>query len=103
MAEKMSLGKPDWDEILKPPYSTYQCEEDAYIEISKVTIDNEVAMDFLYDNAIRDNKDVCENLRMMYYEGVHGTNKEVRRRMQNRMSHFKRLYGLVNVNLFLKN
>ena len=91
----MSRESPNWTEILKPPYSTYQCEEDAYIEISKITIDNEIAMEFLYENAVQDNTEVCRNLRLMYHEAVNGTNKDVRRRMQNRMSHFKRLYGFV--------
>ena len=83
----------NWTEVLKPSYSTYQCEEDAYIEISKITIDNEVAMDYVFDNAIRGNRDVVENLRNMYNEAINGSNKEVRKRILNRMSHFKRLYG----------
>ena len=47
----MATAITDWTDILKPPYTTYKCEEEAYIEISKITIDNEVAMDFVYDNA----------------------------------------------------
>ena len=89
----MAAGRDDWSEILKPPYNTYKCEEEAYIEISKITIDNEIAMDYLFDNAVRDNAEVCSNLRRMYDEAINGTNKEVRRRVLNRMSHFKRIYG----------
>ena len=87
---------PDfWTAILKPAYSTYQCEEDAYIEISKVTIDNEIALDYLFDNAICDNKEVSKNLQMLYNEAINGSDKEVHRRMLSRMSHFKRVYGYV--------
>ena len=89
----MSGSAVDWTTILKGRYSTYQCEEDAYIEISKITIDNEVAMDYLFDNAIRNNPDVCTNLQMMYSEAINGSDKEVQKRMLSRMSHFKRLYG----------
>ena len=83
----------NWAEILNESYNTYNCEEAAYIEISKVTIDNEIALEYLYDNAVRDNGEVCENLQKMYHEAVNGSNKEVRRRMLSRMSHFKRVYG----------
>ena len=83
----------DWTEILKPAYSTYKCEEDAYIEISKITIDNEIALEYLFDNAVRENFQVERNLRELYNEAINGSNKEVRRRMLSRMSNFKRLYG----------
>ena len=70
----------------------HQCEEDAYIQISKVTIDNEIAMEYLFDNVIRDNPEVSRNLQLMYNEAVNGSDKEVWRRVLNRMSHFKQLY-----------
>ena len=91
----MASNMEDWTEILKPSYNTYKCEEDAYIEISKITIDNEIAMEFVYENAVRDNAEVCSNLRMIYAEAINGTNKDVRRRVLSRMSNFKRLYGQV--------
>ena len=89
----MAQLQDDWTAILKHAYNTFQCEEDAYIEISKISIDNEIAMDYLYDNAVRDNDEVSSNLRKMYDEAINGTNKEVRRRVLSHMSHFKRLYG----------
>ena len=89
----MASREGDWTEILKPSYSTYKCEEEAYIEISKITIDNEIALEYLYDNAVRANEDVCSNLRQLYDEAINGFNKDVRRRMLSRMSNFKRIYG----------
>ena len=89
----MATKDNEWTDILKPAYNTYQCEEEAYIEISKITIDNEVALEYLYDNAVQDNLDVSINLRKLYDEAINGSNKDVRRRMLSRMSHFKRIYG----------
>ena len=78
----------DWDTILKGKYCLYKVEIDAYLESLEIATSTEISAAKIH-YAICDDKNVNENLRLLYKEAVFGTNKEMKARIKSRIANFK--------------
>ena len=83
-----------WDSVLKGKYVSYNVEIDAYLESLEIATSTEISMQKIYF-AIRDDPSAHENLKAMYREALFGNNKEVKARIKNRISNFRRNYRQV--------
>ena len=82
-------GQVNWDELLKYRFPTYKVEEDAFIDSLEVANSTEVYIERIYE-AIRNDESVHIHLKMMYREAIHGENKDVLKRIKNRISNIRR-------------
>ena len=90
----------DWDEIFKDRHPAFKVEENAFVASLKICNSTEVAAEHIY-RAIKDDKDIPENLKLIYKEAVYGSNKQVKKRIRNRMTNIRchlRLVTFVRVN-----
>ena len=90
----MAEAGTDWETLLKGKYVSYNVEVDAYLESLEIVTSSEISMQKIYF-AIRNDASVHENLKALYREALFGTNKEVRARIKNRISNFRRNYRYV--------
>ena len=81
----------DWETVLKGKYVSYNIEIEAYLASLEIATSTEISMQKIYF-AIRDSPVVHDNLKMLYREALFGKNKEVKARMKNRISNFRRNY-----------
>ena len=79
----------NWDEILKERFPTYKVEEDAYIDSLEVAHSTEVYIERIFE-AIKNDASVHDNLKLMYREALDGGNKDVVKRIKNRISNIHR-------------
>ena len=79
----------DWDVIMRDRFTTFKLEENTFVESLKICNSNEVAAERIYD-AIKDDSDIPENLKLMYREAVFGENEAVKRRIKNRITNMRR-------------
>ena len=79
----------NWDEILNDRYATFKTEENAFVESTKICNSTEIAVERIYE-AIKEDDDVPENLKLMYREYIFGDNERVKRRIRNRISNIRR-------------
>ena len=79
----------DWDEILNDRYTTFKIEETAFAESLKIANSTEVSAEKIYE-AIQDDPDVPENLKLIYREAVYGDNECAKSRIKNRISNMRR-------------
>ena len=84
MAEGMN-----WSEILKDRFPTYKIEEDTFIECLDIASSMEVYIEKIYE-AVKDDQNVHPNLIAMYHEASVGGNKDVVKRIRNRISNIRR-------------
>ena len=84
-------SEQDWETILKGKYVSYNAEIDAYLDSLEIATSTEISVSKIY-YAIRDNQEIHPNLISLYREALFGTNKEVKSRIQNRISNFRRNY-----------
>ena len=82
-------GQVNWEELLKDRFPTYKVEEDAYIDSLEVANSTEVYMERIYE-AIRNDATVHVNLKLLYHEAIDGGNKDVVKRIRNRISNIMR-------------
>ena len=79
----------DFDELLKERFPTFKVEEEAFLDSLEIANCTDVYMERIYE-AIRGDPSVPVNLKVMYREAVHGTNKDVAKRIRNRISNIRR-------------
>ena len=79
----------DWSEILKDKYSTFKIEEKAFVESLKICNSNEIAAEQIYQ-AIKDEDEIPDNLKLIYREAVYGSNERVKLRVRNRIGNIRR-------------
>ena len=91
---------PDWDSVLKGKYVSYNVEINAYLESLEIATSSDISMQKIYF-AIRNEPSVHENLKAMYKEALFGKNKEVKARIKNRISNFRRNYRLIFHAIFI--
>ena len=87
----------DWSSLLDAQYPSYKVEVEAFLDSLEVSNSNEIYIDIIFQ-AIRYRPEVDDNLKLLYGEAVYGTDKDVKTRIKNRISNFKR--GLRYVLLF---
>ena len=79
----------NWAELLEKKYNSYTVEVEAFLETAHVSKSTEISIQNIY-SAIRNDDKVDSNLKLLYHETIYGTNKEVKTRIRNRVSHFRR-------------
>ena len=79
----------NFSQFLEKKYPSYTTEVTAFLNSLEIASSCEVSLDYIYQ-AIKDDKNVDENLKLLYYESIYGSNKDVKKRMMNRMVHFRR-------------
>ena len=79
----------NWADILSQRFPTFRVEETAYLSCLEIASSMEVYIEKIYE-AVRHQDHVPENLKLMYHEASINGNKEVVRRIQNRISHIRR-------------
>ena len=79
----------DYAQIGKAKFPIYKVEENAFLESLKIANSNEVAAERIYE-AIKNDEDIPENLKLLYKEAVYGSNERVKNRIRARISSFRR-------------
>ena len=78
-----------WTALLEKKYPSYKIEVDAFLNSLDISNSVEISAQFIY-NVIRYDPLVNEDLKILYKEALFGENKEVKSRIKNRVSNFKR-------------
>ena len=78
-----------FSQLLMKTYPSYRVEVEAFIENAHISKSTNVSVDKIYE-AIRDDPDVNENLKLLYREALYGSNKDVKSRIRNRVANFRR-------------
>ena len=76
-------------------------EVEAYLDSLDVATSSDISISKIYE-AISHVEDINPNLKALYQEACFGTNKDVKSRMRNRISNFRRSLRLEIWILFLK-
>ena len=79
----------DWSSLLEKKYSSYKVEVNAFLDSLDIANSIEISIQHIYE-AIKGDSKVHENLKALYCEAINGTNREVKNRIRNRVSNFKR-------------
>ena len=79
----------DWDALFDKKYPSYKVEVQAYLDSLDVASSTEISAIHIY-HAICNDQQVNENLKLLYREALHGTNKDVKSHIKNRVSNFCR-------------
>ena len=79
----------DWAKILDLRYKSFKVEVDAFLNSCDVSSSTEIAQEMIYE-AIKCDQHVSENLKLLYKEACYGTNKDVKLRIKNRITNFRR-------------
>ena len=79
----------DWPSIMKDRFATFKVEENAFLESLKICNSTEVAIAKIYEG-IKDLDEIPDSLILMYREAAYGENKDVKRRIRNRISNIRR-------------
>ena len=82
-------GQVNWEDLLRERFPTYKVEEDAFIDSLEVANSTEVYIERIYE-AIKNDSSVHINLKMLYHEACAGGNKDVVKRIKNRISNIRR-------------
>ena len=76
-------------DLLEKKYPSYTVEVNAFLNSLDVASSTEVSIDQIYQ-AIRYDKNVDANLKLFYHEAIYGSDKNVKKRITNRVVHFRR-------------
>ena len=79
----------DWESLLEKKYPSYKVEVNAFLDSLDISNSVDLSIEYIYD-CIKDDAQVNPNLLALYYEAINGSEKEVKARMRNRISNFKR-------------
>ena len=94
--EMASHQEPDWDALLKAKYSSFKVEVQAYLDSLDISTSTKISIEKIY-HAIRNDEKVNSNLKLLYREACFGSNKDVKTRIKNRISNFRRSLWLVSI------
>ena len=79
----------DWTPILDARYASYTVEVQAFVDTVHISSSVDISIENIYE-AIKSHAKVPDNLKLLYHEAAYGSNKDVKIRMRNRVSNFKR-------------
>ena len=82
-------SKTQWTQLLEARYPSYKVEVDAFLDSLSVSNSNDITIAKVFE-AIRYDDHVDDNLKLLYAEAVFGTDKQVKLRIKNRISNFRR-------------
>ena len=79
----------DWSVVLKGKYISYKVEIKAYLDSLDIATSTAISAAKIYEG-IKNSTKVHPNLKLLYKEYVFGTNKDVKKRIKNRITNFRR-------------
>ena len=82
----------DWKKLCDARYPSYKVEVTAFLESLEISSSTDISMQKIY-YAIRDDSNVCNDLKLLYKEAIFGNERLVKARIKNRIGNFRR--GLV--------
>ena len=85
----MASNAVNWEEILEGKYPSYRIEVETFLDTVHISNSNDLSMIKIYEVIVHD-ANVDEVLKMMYHEAIHGTNRDVKARIRNRIANFRR-------------
>ena len=87
----------NWSEILEERFPSYQAKVNAFLDTVHISKSTDVSIEKIY-NAIQYDEDVPHKLKLLYHECIFGTDKNVKSRIRNCVSNFKRGLRFVTSN-----
>ena len=84
----MMASGMDWDKILEGRYPSYKVEVNAFLDSLEISSSVDITIQKIYE-AIRDDEHVCDNLKSLYHEAIHGCKKAVKNHIRNRIGNFR--------------
>ena len=85
----MASNAINWDEILEGKYPSFRIEVETFLDTQHISKSTDVSMIKIYQAIVNDGN-VDEILKMLYHEAIYGTNKDVKSRIRNRIANFRR-------------
>ena len=79
----------DWKKLCDGRYPSYKVEVTAFLDSLEISSSTDVSMQKIY-YAIRDDSNVCDDLKSLYREAIFGSEKMVKARIKNRIGNFRR-------------
>ena len=79
----------NWSEILDERFPSYKAEVNTFLDTLHISKSTDVSIEKIYGQ-IRDDPDIPQKLKMLYKECIHGSDKNVKLRIRNRVGNFKR-------------
>ena len=79
----------NFNELLEKKYPSYTAEVTAFLNSLDIASSTEVSINFIYQ-AIKNDPKVDANLKLLYREALYGHNILVKKRITNRVTHFRR-------------
>ena len=83
------MASTNWSEILEQHFPPYKVEVTASLDTVHISNSTDISIEKIYE-IIKENDEVPEDLKLLYHESVHGTDKNVKLRMRNHIGNFKR-------------
>ena len=81
--------KIDFADLLDKKYPSYTVEVNAFLNSLEIASSTEVSINQIYQ-AIRNDDKVDSNLKILYHEAIYGNDPHVKKRINNRVTHFRR-------------
>ena len=78
----------NWDELLEKKYPSYTVEVQAFLDTCDISRSTDVSIVNIYKK-IQNDSQVNSDLKILYHECIHGTNKDVKLRIRNRIANFR--------------
>ena len=75
--------------MLDARYASYTVEVEAFVNTVQISSSIDISIENIYE-AIKSEPKIPDNLKLLYHEASYGSNKDVKIRMRNRVSNFKR-------------
>ena len=79
----------DFSDLLDKKYPSYTSEVNAFLDSCQISSSVEVSVAYIYPK-IRNDTNVDSNLKLLYDEAINGNDKDVKKRIYNRNTHFRR-------------
>ena len=79
----------NWEELLQRKYPLYRIEVKAFLDNVHISNSNDVSMQKIYA-VIQNDQQVDADLKMLYHEAIHGSNKDVKARIHSHITNFRR-------------
>ena len=79
----------NFEQLLEKKYPSFTVEVNAFLDSCSVSCSSDVAMNIIYQRIRRDDK-VDGDLKALYHEAIFGNDRNVRSRIRNRITHFRR-------------
>ena len=88
----------NWAELLEKKYASFTVEVNAFLNSAHIANSTDVSIQNIYQ-VIRNVQEIDPNLKLLYHEAIYGTNKDVKARIRNRVSNFRRTLRYIKLSV----